>query len=45
MADNIDPRFHDQSAEEFDPGFTREEAEDWLNDIPLFNDETSPSDP
>jgi hypothetical protein len=42
MSDNINPRIKDSSSEEFDPGFSREEAEDWLNDVPLFQDEPSP---
>lgn len=25
--------------EPFDPGVSREEAEDWLNDVPLFGEE------
>jgi hypothetical protein len=42
MSDNINPRIKDSSPEDFDPGFSREEAEDWLNDVPLFQDEPAP---
>jgi hypothetical protein len=34
----IDKLAHDY----FDPGFSREEAEDWLNDVPLFEEEPRP---
>ena len=39
MDEHINPRIKDSSAEEFDPGFSREEAEDWLNDVLLFQEE------
>ena len=39
MERHINPRIKDSSAEEFDPGFSREEAEDWLNDVLLFQEE------
>ena len=42
MDEHINPRITDSSAEEFDPGFSREEAEDWLNDVPLFQEEPPP---
>jgi hypothetical protein len=35
MTDYINPPSH----EDFDPGFSREEVEDWLNDVPLFEEE------
>jgi hypothetical protein len=42
MDEHINPRITDSSAEELDPGFSREEAEDWLNDVPLFQEEPPP---
>jgi hypothetical protein len=39
MDEHINHRIKDSSAEEFDPGFSREEAEDWLNDVLLFQEE------
>ena len=39
MGEYINPRITNSSSEEFDPGFSREEAEDWLNDVPLFQEE------
>jgi hypothetical protein len=36
MSDRINPNIGDASASEFDPGISREEAEDWLNEVPLF---------
>jgi hypothetical protein len=37
--DEVNPQISEPSGEPFDPGVTREEAEDWLNDIPLFEEE------
>jgi len=42
MTDSINPRIKNPSHEDFDPGFSREEAEDWLNDVPLFAEEPPP---
>jgi hypothetical protein len=42
MTDYINPRIGNPSDEDFDPGFSREEAEDWLNDVPLFEEEPRP---
>jgi hypothetical protein len=39
MDEYINPRITNSSSEEFDRGFSREEAEDWLNDVPLFQEE------
>ena len=38
--DEANPQISGQS-EPFDPGVTREEAEDWLNGIPLFEEEAN----
>jgi hypothetical protein len=35
--DEANPQISEHS-EPFDPGVTREEAEDWLNGIPLFEE-------
>jgi phenylacetate-coenzyme A ligase PaaK-like adenylate-forming protein len=37
--DEVNQQSSGTSGEPFDLGVTREEAEDWLNDIPLFEDE------
>ena len=37
--DEVNQQSNGTSGEPFDLGVTREEAEDWLNDIPLFEDE------
>ena len=37
--DEVNQQSSGTSGELFDLGVTREEAEDWLNDIPLFEDE------
>ena len=42
MTDDINPRIGNPSHKDFDPGFSREEAEDWLNDVPLFEEEPRP---
>ena len=38
--DEANPQINGYS-EPFDPGVTREEAEDWLNGIPLFEEEAN----
>ncbi len=42
MTDHNKPRLGNPSNEDIDPGFSREEAEDWLNDVPLFEEEPRP---
>jgi hypothetical protein len=36
--DEVNPQISGLPSEPFDPGVTREEAEDWLNGIPLFEE-------
>ena len=38
--DEANPQISELPSEPFDPGVTREEAEDWLNGIPLFEEGT-----
>jgi len=43
MSDRINPKATgDVPTGDEDPGFSREEAEDWLNEVPLF--ESSPEE-
>ena len=42
MPGRINPDTGEAWPGEFDPGISREEAEDWLNDVPLF--EPSPEE-
>ena len=39
--DEANPQISGLPSEPFDPGVTREEAEDWLNGIPLFEEEAN----
>ena len=36
--DEVNQQISELPSELFDPGVTREEAEDWLNGIPLFEE-------